>query len=184
MHTRRHGLMPKNSVRAWLLLPMSALYASGWFYSAPVEAPPLVVLPDLTPTLPPMDCVPPQDQFARNIYYCPEAIDLRLGPNYTWFVSGNNWISDKISASTSILRFQGAHYSGNNVGVVTCLYLGNNLNDFPIPMRASGQIMEPGLPVWKKNAEGSYDCVTVNNQVCDCPFQLFQPPTQPTYMVN
>lgn len=140
------------------------------FYDVPKVHLDPISIPDIKINPPPMDCLSNAEQNERNIFYCPVASSLVLNGT-TWSAPGN-WKSYQVSFTSQVTRFLGAQWTGNNVGRTVCLYAGNNPNDFPVQLVFPSLSLLPDLPVWDIS-KNSANCVSDDNQVCDCPINLF-----------
>lgn len=168
----------RKSLGIVLCTVVSGLMAMG-YYSPPAPRLEPIKIPSVSIPQPPMDCVPPDQQRQRNIYYCPQPTDLvRNGVN--WSAPGG-WKSNQVSFTTQLRRFIGAQWIGTNVGRVLCLYTGDNINDFPVQIVLPALAILPDLPVWDTTSDTSQvNCVSQNNQVCDCPIQIFRDEEPPS----
>ena len=158
-------------------MSVAVVSAMGYYDTPHVKLEPMSV-PDVSLPQPPMDCVPEDQQQARNIEYCPEVSKLVLRNN-AWYAPGKDWKTYQFSFTKSLSRFVGAQWIGTNVGRTVCLYEGDNANDFPVQISLNKVVLAPELPVWNVQKDKTYACVSQNNQICDCPIQPFKEQQSP-----
>ena len=119
------------------------------------------------------------------ILFCPHASQLQKNPkkgNWRAETAQGLWKSYGLSFATSITKFVGAQWVGENVGQVTCIY--NSEQSFTNPGNNQTEI-QPTLPVllvfhtltfqptagkWKHVKRGVYNCYSL--QQTDCPFKM------------
>lgn len=152
---------------------LSFAFGMGYYNDTPPALDP-VAIPDISIPQPPMDCVPAEERIQRNIHYCPD-VSFLSRQNTMWH-GPTGWKGNQISFTSTLTRFVGAQWTGTNVGRLVCLYTGDNINDFPVQIALSALVITPDLPVWmhSNKEKSTINCVSTNNQVCDCPIQLFQ----------
>jgi hypothetical protein len=109
-------------------------------------------------------------KYKKNWKYCPKADQLVVS-NQEWGVEGG-WQTMGISFATSIIAFEGAHWSGVNLGKIICLYRGEGVT-FPVSIGRTDMVLRPVGRYWKDiNSDAtSLDCVRSSPN--DCPF-VFQ----------
>lgn len=101
------------------------------------------------------------------VEYCPEVTQLvRKG---LWWGASGSWRSYSTSLVKEVSNFVGAQWVGINVGVIICIYKGQNATDFPVTVQRSIIVPMPTSQGWIRELQsGRMDCYS--NQVTDCPF--------------
>lgn len=121
-------------------------------------------------------------------YMCPQPSELKKNPKTSmWFTDGG-WSSDSGSFSTSIVKFLGAQWKGVQLGQVLCLYVGPNLNDFPVGLHKNLIVKSPenlldGVSentdykspwvVKTQSTQTIMNCYSTTGITCDCPFRIY-----------
>ena len=97
---------------------------------------------------------------------CPLPSALTLNPdNHTWVAKGG-WQSFSTSLESTIDRFLGAQWQGNQVGTIFCLYQPADLLSFPVKLQYNRLVNEPSGAHWKKNQGGYRNCVSTDPAAC------------------
>lgn len=129
-----------------------------------------ILLAEEAPQAPTAAPQPEANPKPKNLFFCPPLEELQKDPVKLNWTAPNGWQSYDLSFIKKVQTYAGAQWTGADVGQMTCVYKGEDKNDFPILLVFNTLTMKPQGGKWSKNLGGYYNCLSENTN--DCPFQI------------
>lgn len=122
--------------------------------------------------------------------FCPEISELYRGEKEIWQTK-SGWKANEPSFVPEITKFIGVQWKGVNIGRATCIYTGSSEAEFPVSLYLNIIVKNPKdltdnsryqpadsektkLYTPLKNDQGTLNCYSSSNNICDCPFFRYE----------
>jgi len=122
--------------------------------------------------------------------FCPKISELYRDSSEIWQTK-SGWKANEPSFVPEISRFIGVQWKGVNIGRAACIYTGSSDAEFPVSLYLNIIVNNPkditdnaryqpeGSEKTKlytplSNDQGTLNCFSSNNNICDCPFFRYE----------